>query len=73
MDSKVEHLKAQAIRKVSRGKAPVPNGIPMEPYKMCPELFAAAFCERMAACGRHACVIPGWDTSILIPVLNPRN
>ena len=57
-----------AIRKAKKGKAPGPDGIPVEIYQICPALFADLFFEILAACGRLATVIPDWDLSILIPI-----
>lgn len=62
-----EHLQ-KAILKMKRGKAPGPDGIPAEIYKLAPSLFATAFFYIFQACGRLAATIPGWDLSILIPI-----
>lgn len=58
----------KAIREAKKGKAPGPDGIPTEIYQLCPELFAEMFYELLAAFGRLAAVISGWDQSILIPI-----
>lgn len=58
----------KAIMQAKRGKAPGPDGIPAEIYKLAPSLFATAFFYIFQACGRIAATIPGWDLSILIPI-----
>ena len=58
----------RAIRKAKTGKAPGPDGIPVDIYKMLPDRFADAFFALFAACGRLAAVVPGWDLSVLIPI-----
>ena len=59
---------AAAIRKAKRGKAPGPDGVPMELFKLAPDLFAHLLFEMFDACARCAYVIEGWDLSILIPL-----
>ena len=58
----------KAIQQMKRGKAPGPDGIPADIYKIAPSLFATAFFYIFQACGRLAATIPGWDLSILIPI-----
>ena len=62
-----QHLQ-EAILKSKSGKAPGPDGIPAEIYKIAPEVFASVFYHIFKACGRLAATIPGWDLSILIPI-----
>lgn len=57
-----------AIVKAKCRKAPGPDGIPVELYKMLPDRFADVFFALFTACGRLAAVIPGWDLSVLIPI-----
>lgn len=59
---------AAAIRKAKRGKAPGPDGVPMELFKLAPDLFAYLLFEMFNACARCGYVIEGWDLSILIPL-----
>ena len=57
-----------AIKRAKRGKAPGPDGVPVEIYQMAPEVFADVFFALFRACGRLGVVPPGWDLSILIPI-----
>ena len=64
----VKHELDTSIRRAKRGKAPGPDGIPMEVYKIDSALFANVFYHMFKACGRLAAVVPGWDLSVLIPI-----
>lgn len=68
LDPEFRDLLCVAIKRSKKGKAPGPDGIPCELYKLVPDLFAEVFYELFAACGRMAAVVPGWDLSILIPI-----
>ena len=68
LDPSMQNKLQSAIVKAKRGKAPGPDGIPAEIYKVAPQLFGASFFHIFHACGRLATTIPGWDLSILIPI-----
>ena len=63
-----EQAIATAIRKAKPRKAPGPDGVPMELFKLDPDMFALLLYELYAACARCAYVVEGWDSSILIPI-----
>ena len=68
LESSMRDRLEKSIRQMKRGKAPGPDGIPAEIYKLAPDLFSTAFFYIFQACGRLAATIPGWDLSILIPI-----
>ena len=68
LEPEMKNVLETALRKAKRGKAPGPDGIPMEVYKLDCPLFANIFYHVFKACGRLATVVPGWDLSVLIPI-----
>lgn len=68
LDPQMEVRMELAIRKAKSGKAPGPDGVAMELFKIYPGTFANVLYELFAACARLVCVVAGWDESILIPL-----